>query len=517
MTRTRKAGLIATFSYLQTGLALVSGILLLPFILRRIGIGSYGLWLACGDLLAYSAMADLGVLGVLPWLVAERDGRGDRQGIRDLMSNGLSAAFVISILYFSVAMALWFFASRIVNVTDTQKAILTGPLLLVVVSTAVAFPLRAFLTVLMGLQDVVFTGILGVCQWALNITIIVTMLVKGYGLYSLAAAAVVPPLLVSLSCLIRIRFKTPDLLAGWTRPSFSRIYYLIRQGLGGWLAGFGWRMISASNSIIIVSIGTPEMVVIYACTAKLGDILMQLSWQLSDSGLVGLAQLFGEGNLKRVREVFLAMLRILLIVVGCVAVVILALNRNFVSLWVGPDKFAGVVTNVVLAASVLSLSLTHGLIVPISVLGQRIQIGTITLLQGCLNLVLAVSLGRLFGLRGIALASVCSSLFLTFPLGVVVLKRVTNLTFSDLATVTLVPWAWRIVGLLAISAAIGIWMPQRSLVLLLSVAPVLGLVYLWHMRPLYVDLPLPLSITPWLIKLRLIPQSGRTPGVSAGP
>lgn len=506
MSRTRKAGFIAVFSYLQTGLALVSGIVLLPFILRRIGVESYGLWLACGDLLAYSAMADLGVLGVLPWLIAEKDGRGDRQAIRDLLCNGLAAAFVISVLYITVAMILWYFASRIVNITDAHKAILKGPLLFVVISTAIAFPLRAFFTALLGLQDVIFTGILRVGQWALNIVIIVTLLVKGYGLYALAAAAVVPTLLLSLLGLIRLWFLTPDLLTGWRLPSFSQIYYLIHEGFGGWIAGFGWRMVAASNSIIIVSIGSPEMVVIYACTAKLGDTLMQLSWQLSDSGLVGLAQLFGEGNLKRVQEVFMAMLRILLIVVGGVAVVMLALNRNFVSLWVGSEKFADVVTNVFLAASVLSLSLTHGVIVPISVLGQRIQVGVITLLQGILNLALAVSLGRVFGLKGIALASVCSSLFLTLPLGVVVLKRVMQLSFSDLATNTIIPWAWRIIGLLVLSVAVGIWMPQKSIVLLLGVAPVLGLIYLWHMRPLYAGLPLPLSVKPWLMKMRLIPQ-----------
>jgi O-antigen/teichoic acid export membrane protein len=506
VSRTRKAGFIATFSYLQTGLALVSGILLLPFILRRVGTESYGLWLACGDLLAYSAMADLGVLGVLPWLIAEKDGRGDRQGIRDLLSNGLAAALVVSFLYFLVAFVLWFFASRIVNITGAQKTTLTGPLLLVVVTTAIAFPLRAFFTALIGLQDVIFTGILGVCQWALNIAIIVTMLVKGYGLYSLAAAAVVPPLLLSLVGLIRLRFQTPDLLTGWHLPTYAQIYYLIHEGFGGWIASFGWRMVAASNSIIIVSIGSPELVVVYACTAKLGDTLMQLSWQLSDSGLVGLAQLFGEGNMKRVREVFIALFRILLIAVGGVAVVILALNRNFVSLWVGPEKFAGVMTNALLAASILSLSLTHGLIVPISVLGQRVQVGAITLMQGGLNLALAVTLGKSFGLKGIALASVCSSLLLTLPLGVVVLRRVTQLSFSDLVTSSLVPWGWRIVGLLVLSTAIGILMPQKSILLLLGVAPVLGLVYLWHMKPLYAGLPWPTSVKPWLVKVRLVSQ-----------
>lgn len=506
MSRTRKAGIIATFSYLQFGLALISGIMLLPFILRHVGTQSYGLWLACGDLLAYSAMVDLGVLGVLPWLVAEKDGQGNRQGLRELLCNGLAVALFISILYVLVAVLLWLFASRIINLTEDQKGVLTGPLMLIVLVTAIAFPLRTFFTVLIGLQDAVFTGLLSVGQWALNITLIVTLLVKGYGLYSLAAAAAVPPLLLSALSLIRLKMIAPDLLTGWHRPSLSQMFYLISQGFGGWMGSFGWRMAAASNSIIIVSIGSPEMAVVYACTAKLGEILMQLSWQLSDSGLVGLAQLSGEGKQQRVREVVLAMLRILLIAAGGVAVIVIAFNPNFVSLWVGTDKFGGLTLNILLAAGVLGLSFAHGLLVPAAVLGRRLQVGLITLIQGGTNLALAVSLGHLLGLRGIAVASLCSNLILAVPFGIRVLKDVTQLSFADLSRATLLPWAVRFVVLLILSLLIGVWMPQKSVALLLGMAPILGLLYVWHMRPLYVNLPLPLSVRPWLVRARLIPQ-----------
>src|SRR2546423_7916031 len=124
MSRTRKAGIIAIFGYIQFGLGFVSGIVMIPLILKLVGTQSYGLWLACGDLLAYSAMVDLGVLGVLPWLIAEQDGRGDRQGIRDLISNGAAVASLIGIVYVLAALLLWFFASRLINLTDAQRAVL---------------------------------------------------------------------------------------------------------------------------------------------------------------------------------------------------------------------------------------------------------------------------------------------------------------------------------------------------------------------------------------------------------
>lgn len=506
MSRTRKAGIIAIFSYLQFGLALISGMILLPFILRRVGTQNYGLWLACGELLAYSAMVDFGVLGVLPWLVAEKDGSGDRQGLRDLICNGVAVALFISVLYLLVAILFWFFAKWLINLTEAQRLLLKGPLILIVIITAIAFPLRTFLTVLIGLQDAVFTGLLNVAQWALNIALIVTLLLKGYGLYSLAAAAAVPPLVLCTLSLIRIRLIAPDLLTQWHRPSFSQMFYLVTQGFGVWMGGFGWRMAAASNSIIIVSFGGSEMAVVYACTAKLGDILMQLSWQLSDSGLVGLAQLSGEGKKQRVREIVQAMVRILLIATGGVAVIVLALNANLVSLWVGADKFGGIALNVLLAAGVLAISFSHGLLVPAAVLGRRLQVGLVTLILGVANLALAVSLGRVFGLRGVAAAVLFSNLILAIPFGIRILKDATQISFGDLSRATLMPWALRFAILSALSLLIGIWMPQKSVILLLAVAPLLGLVYVWIMRPLYEGLPFPGRIRPLLVKFRLIPQ-----------
>jgi len=89
VSRTRRAGITAVFGYAQFALALVSGIAMVPFILSRIPTDHFGVWLAFGEVLAYSSMVDLGVVGVIPWLLAESDGRGDRAAMRALLASGV--------------------------------------------------------------------------------------------------------------------------------------------------------------------------------------------------------------------------------------------------------------------------------------------------------------------------------------------------------------------------------------------------------------------------------------------
>lgn len=506
MSRTRKAALTASFSYVQFGLAFVSGIVMVPLILTKVGAQNYGLWLACGELLAYSAMVDLGVLNVLPWLIAEKDGRKDRAGMRKLIGYGMAASMVTSLLYILVAVLMWGLSVGLADLSGANNATLFGPLLFLIAGTAVLFPFRTFYAVLQGLQDVVFFGLLGVGQWALNICLMLVLLFNGYGLYALAASSVVPPMIGCALCLIRIRLVAPDLLTAWSRPTFSELSYLMKEGFGTWLGNFGWRMIAASNSAIIVAIRGPEMAVVYACTAKMGEILMQLSWQLPDSGMVGLAQLSGEGDQKRVREVVLSMLRLLLVTTGGVACAVLLLNPGFVSLWVGADKFGGLALNALLAAVVIGHSLTHGLVVPASVLGSRMQAGLLTIVQGGLFLLAAILLGRLFGINGVAAASLIGSLLFMVPLAARLLKRRTGLSFKQVWDAALMAWLVRLVPLMLAGGAIGAWLAGKSFWFASLIAPLFGAVYLWGMRPLYVGLPLPLRFKPWLIKMRLLPQ-----------
>ncbi|HEX5724374.1 MAG TPA: hypothetical protein VFX98_02855, partial [Longimicrobiaceae bacterium] len=356
MSRTRRAGISAAFGYLQFALAFVSGIVLVPFILRSVGSEAYGLWLGFGELLAYSAMVDLGVLNVLPWLVAESDGRGDRERMRSLLSGGVTLGAAAALAFALLAAALLALAPWITGVSAAQRDTVAGPLAVVVAGMALAYPVRACYSVLIGLQDVVFAGAMSVAQVALNVALVVGLLLGGYGLYALAAAAAVPGVFVGVVSVFRLRKTAPDLLH-WRRPPLALLRMITVQGFGSWTAALGWRMVAASNTLVVLSVAGPEAAVVFAVTAKLGEVAMQMSWQLPDAGLVGLAQLKGEERPERVREVVVSLLRLVLLGSGAVACAVLAFNPSFVRLWVGEERFGGLALNALLAGAVLAHSL----------------------------------------------------------------------------------------------------------------------------------------------------------------
>jgi O-antigen/teichoic acid export membrane protein len=504
MSRTRRAGIAAVFGYLQFALSLVSGILLVPFVLSRVQNDLYGVWLAFGEVLAYSSMVDLGVVGVVPWLVAEHDGRGDREMMRATLSAAALFSAAAAAVFLVAALGALRLAPSLSHLAPQLAAETRGPLLLMVALMAANMPLRTFNAALIGLQDATFCGILGVTQLALNVALTAGMLLAGYGLYALAAAATVPALVAAVASWVRLRRIAPDLLRGWRVPSRATFRAVSAQGLGSWTAGLGWRMVAASDSVVILSLMGPAAAVVFAMTAKMGTIGMQMSWQLPDSALVGLAQLKGEGNAARVRAVTVSLLRMLLVLSGGVACAIIAFNPAFVTLWVGPSRFGGLALNAALAALILSHSVAHGLFTTSATLGTRVQAGWFSLVQGAVNLGAALLLGRVFGLPGIALAAVVSTAAVAYPAGVWMLRRTTGVGQGELWRGSLGPWALRGAGLIAVGAAVSLLGVRVSPWAALALAPVLGVLYLWVMRPLYAGLPLPARVRPWLARLRLV-------------
>lgn len=508
MSRTARAGIAAGFGYLQFGLALASGILVVPFVLARVGSEAYGVWLGFGELVAYSAMADLGVLGVLPWLVAEADGRGDREEMRTLVSAGVVAAVLAAVAFAVLALGLLALAPGITGVSPAQRAQVIGPLMLMVAGMAAAYPVRVFHALLIGLQDVAFVGRLGVAQAVLNVALVLGLLAAGQGLYALAAAATVPTLVVACASWLRARRIAPELLRGWRRPSAQLLASVTAQGIGAWIGGLGWRMISATSNLVILSIAGPVAAVTYALTARLADVLTQMSWQLPDAGLVGLAQLKGEGQAERVRQIVVSLLRLTLIGAGVVACAVLAFNPSFVSLWVGPGRFAGLGTNALVAAGAIALSLGHSLFTTAATLGARVQVGFATIAQGVVHLAAAILLGRLYGLPGVAAAALVGTVLVAYPAGVHYLRRVTGLGHADLWRGALAPWSARAVLLLLLGLGVGIVGWRTAVWPPLLLAPVLAVLYVWWMRPLYAGLPMPERLRPVLARLRLVPEQG---------
>jgi hypothetical protein len=276
---------------------------------------------------------------------------------------------------------------------------------------------------------------------------------------------------------------------------------LFKEGSGGWLSAWGWRLASATDAIVIASLGQPMWITMLAMTTKLGQMLTNMAWVPGDSGLVGLAQLSGEGDVPRMRAAVAALARVYLTLGMVAACVVLAANPAFVKGWVGAEFFAGVRINAMLAMAAIAATAAHALSATVSVLGRRLYVGGVTLVAGVAHVALAFVLGREFGLIGIPLAGLAVQAAVLIPALVPALRSVSGLAFREMVTAVMAPWAGRAAPLLAVTAAVGLATAQASLWFAIPLGGLAGAVALFASRRLILDYP-PVA---QLIRTRLAP------------
>ncbi len=487
MSRTARATVTALFGYIKFAIAIGTGLWLVPFTLQHVGARLYGWWLASGELLAYASLTEFGVLVTVPWLVAEADGRGDREGMRDLVVRGVTAALVSAAGYALIASVMLVALPYVIHLGEAERAPVVGAVLIIAVTSVLAFPLRVFYCVLLGLQDVRFNGIVDILQVPLGVVVTAALLQAGFGLYALAIGVAVPQLTIGLVNLLRVGSIAPDLLRHWRKPHWREVRTLFKEGTGAWLGGWGWRLISATDGLVLAALNRPTAVTALACTGKLSAALTQLSWVPCDSGLIGLANLSGERQDARLREAIVVMVRVYLALAGAAACVVLAVNPAFVSRWVGGEMFAGGKANALLAVVAIVMTFSHALAVVPAVLGQRLQIGVATFTSGVVHIGLAFGLGAWLGIPGVLLAGVVSH-GLVFPLLVwkpfaVSTQMPGTALFADVVR----PWAIRFVPLLAVALTIEQIVDVPRVPVIVAIGALVGAGSMWYMRSLYLN------------------------------
>jgi O-antigen/teichoic acid export membrane protein len=514
MSRRERALVNAAFTYVQWLVGALASFYVTRFMLHALGEDKYGMWLATGALLMYSGLADLGILAVMPWLFAEADGAKDPARTKSLVAHGAAAACLSGLGSVVVVVVLWSFLPRLLHLSADDRQLLRGPVFAMTAVTAAGYPLRVFVAFRNGVQDYTFLGRCNVVQTILGPALIVGVTRVWGGFWGIALGGAVASVVVGVAALVRTALRNPEIFQGLPRPSGPLVRYILGSGAGAWLASLGFQLAAATDNALIAFLGHRDLVPTFVVTSRLGLTLMQMSWALPDSAFVGLAQLNAEeqGEKKRVAEVMMALLRLQLLAAGALACGLLAGNYGFVTAWVGPSLFGGARLNAAFALAVVALSMAHALIVPTGVLGKRLIAGFLTLANGVVHVGLAVVLGRMWGLTGVAAATTLSALLTTIPGGAVLTVWLVPLSIRRIVKDAIAPWAWRMVPSVLLGAGAG-WLVTRpalagagrsaAFFAGLIGAAVVGAAYLVIMRALTRDLPVGPRARRVLERLRL--------------
>ncbi len=501
--RTRNAALTSAFGYVQYALALTGGLVLFPIVVDRLGAYDNGLWLITGELVGYILLGDLGVLSVLPWLVAAKSGEQDRDAIAQYLADGLAVGLVIGSAFVALALAIDRVDGETLGIAPAAWRKVSLPLAIMLALTGLGLPLRVFTAVLTGLQDVSFLGATNLALAALTVTFTATAVVSGHGMVGLAFATAVPPVLGGLAAAGRTIATYPGATRRWYHPSARGCLGLLHQGFGGLLGALGTRLLMASSGLVFGALGRPDLATIYAATSKVAQSGQPLCCILPDSALVGLSQIHGQGDPHKARQAVQCVALLYLCVPGVLAVALLAGNPWFVRAWLGADYYASNYVNALVALNLVAAILAGGVFKVIGVVGHRIPVGLVACTGGLVMVGSGYVLGGHREIAGVAEATLATWLLIVLPFGLCLLRATYQIPVRDFVRSSLLPWAVRSTPAFVLAG----WLGGRLMTCRMEVvaASTIGLVlaHLATMRPVVDAAPWPLGVRSGLARFGL--------------
>jgi O-antigen/teichoic acid export membrane protein len=463
------------------------GLWLTPFLLRHIGQHEYGLWLVGLQALTWLTLMDFGIVALLPRETAYAVGRaGSLEEATDLPQILGETAWVVLCqwpLVAIAAVACWF-------LIPANSEHLRGAVAIVLSTFTLTFPLRIFRAVLEGLQDLSFLGRVQIFSWAAGTAISIIMVLAGQGICALALGWAVAQAVIALACAFRLRRRYPFLLPSRLRAvSLATLSQQFGRGFWVSLAQVAQVLQDGTDLLVLGKTMGAGNAVPYSCTQKLIGVSSNQPLMLMHVASPGLSSLKSAGNRAHTFRVVLDLTKALLIFSGAIACAVLAVNRGFVSWWVGAHQYGGFCLTLILIVVMILRHWNVTAVYSIFCFGYEKRISITTLIDGIVSIAASVVMVRHFGLIGAPLGSIIGVCLISLPANLSALLHESEASPSAIAG-PLWPWFWRF-SLAAIGSGVlsTICNPTTPMAIAVTALFVL-LAYTVIMFPLLVHSPL---------------------------
>jgi len=187
-------------------------------------------------------------------------------------------------------------------------------------------------------------------------------------------------------------------------------------------------IIHKSDKVLLGYLASPVLVAKYVITNYMADMIKSLIMYVISGTLPGLSKLYGTGDLEKLRNIKSLIYTITWIFCIGIGSIGLLFNQSFVHLWVGGDKYAGQLPNLLLIVIVIQYMLlfNDSELIDITLnIRKKVMIGAISAVSSITLIVLLVPKYEIIGLA-IAIIIGRSIMSIMYPILVNQIINVTN-------------------------------------------------------------------------------------------
>ncbi len=402
------------------------GIVVIPFYFRFIDASQYGYWIALLELIGllglFYAGADLYIIQT----VAKEGTAGPTATQRNL-----SAVFVgqfLICLWLILLCYILYYLLPFLNLSpethnggDFVYFLLSAWLIVNILGNMV-------LSIIAGQNNVGLSNFITFCGKTLLQVIPLCFLFFEFQLDSFGYAYVISTILILFIEVVYLRkYIRSRISFGFAKTAELKNAFLFMFRCLFGRAGF--YIFNCTDAVIIAKFLATAEVTTYILTMKLGNVFKFIAPKLVNIGLPAYIQILSEKHYERLQAIALIFFRISLRLGLYFASIIFLLNQVFVENWVGEDKYGGVALSVFSGIICIRESVMPIFLNIIFSTEDVRGINAIIFFEAILNLALSIWLVTLWGITGVALATVISTCLFSLSYAV---GKATNIIHLDI-------------------------------------------------------------------------------------
>ena len=437
-----------------------------PFLVHRLGDHGYGLWVLVLSVTGYMGLLDSGLRVSIVKHTAERNAKGDTDGLNRIVVAGLTLYGSLSVLVVLLAIGAsqWFEVFFKVPPADVP----VGRVLVLIagVNVALTLPLGVFGGLLSGLQRYDLVNRASIIVMLVRSGAIVAAISSGFGLITLGLIHVASQIVNGVLLLGMSRRQLPSLSFSPKWLEWSSVPALYSYSGFIVLNNVAMFLLFYSGEVLIGMFVGTAAVTLYAIARSLIGYLSQFIGAMTQVFHPYASDQNERGNADAVGRAVLLGTKASLLIALPVGVSYLIIGPAFIGLWMGPqygEQAAGIL-RVLTVPQIVWLSQSAAGNVLLGV-GRHRFLTFLNVATGACGIAMGLALVPRFGALGVAAGAALPILVSQAVILPIYTSRVLNLRVTDYAASYMIPLAAVLPFAATLLAVSRMW-PPTSLTML---------------------------------------------------
>ncbi|HPP80931.1 MAG TPA: oligosaccharide flippase family protein [Deltaproteobacteria bacterium] len=393
------------FNWMGMAANILYGFFLVPIVIRGLGDAHYGLWNLVMSCVGYMAVLDFGIQTAVNRYVAKYRGIDDVDGVNSVYTNAIVMYSFIAAAALVIGAAIALNAGRIFNVSPSDALLVRDVMLLMTLFAAIELPCNVFGAVLYAYQRFDILNGISISMLCLQALFVWLAMHNGVGLWGysviLFGLGVLKYIIQYFAChrvAGALKFRIPLISRATVRTmvTFSGITFL------SIIVNY---IIFKTDNIVIGLFLSPEAITFYSIGFMLSDYVAQIVTKMCSTFTPMFSEYEAKGQHEPFKQLLLNSSRFSSLIGVPAGLVVMALGRDFIRLWLGTGYEEAFVVMVILMASRMVGFPTAAMSSMLYGIGRHYINLYTGVFEAVANIVLSVILVKLYGIKGVAIGT----------------------------------------------------------------------------------------------------------------